>query len=68
MADFAGVYEARVIGTLDGDLVVVIPQVWGEDSVPLAGTAGSVPVIGDMGYVSFISGEREYPVWMGAVA
>ena len=66
MADFAGVYEAKVIGTLEGDLTVAIPQVWGEEAVPLAGVAGVIPAVGTMGYVAFISGEREYPVWMGA--
>jgi hypothetical protein len=65
MADFAGIYEAKAVSTLDGDILVVIPQVWGEESVPLAGSAGMQPSIGSKGYVSFISGEREYPVWMG---
>jgi hypothetical protein len=65
--EFPGVYEAKSLGVKEGRLMLLIPQAFGDDVVPAAGRIGEAPP-GVHGYVSFISGEVEYPVWIGAQA
>lgn len=65
MRSFPGVYEAKAVGVSSGVLNVLIPQVFGTESVPVAGVSGSVPPDGTRGFVAFISGQVEYPVWLG---
>jgi hypothetical protein len=63
---FPGVYEAKAVGVSNGVLQVQVPQVFGTDAVPIAGISGATPAAGTRGYVAFISGQVEYPVWISA--
>lgn len=75
---YPGVYRAKVIATGSDRITVVIPQVFSDIPVVIESDyiIGDLPEfnLGDrpeaeaMGFVSFVSGEAEWPVWMGAVA
>lgn len=60
-----GVYDAKVVAPQNGKTMLLIPQAFGDVAVPAAGQIGAC-LPGTRGYVSFISGEVEYPVWIGA--
>ena len=63
---YGGVYEAKVSGFGPNDeVLVLIPQVFGSAQVPVAAVLGDPPSANDKGVVAFISGEPEYPVWVG---
>jgi hypothetical protein len=67
MTPLPGVYEAKCVGFESATgLTVLIPQIFGTDPVP-AFFLDAAPEVGARGFVSFISGQAEYPVWMGAV-
>lgn len=65
----SGVYVAKVTGTktvASAPFDVLVPQVHGTLAVPVHGYIGSsAPVVGTMGYVSFIGGDKSWPVWIG---
>lgn len=62
-----GVYEAKSLGfTEQGELNLLIPQIFGTDPVP-ASAFVERPEDGARGFVSFISGQPEYPVWLGTI-
>lgn len=67
MTQLPGVYEAKCLGFDSAtEARVLIPQVFGTEPVPAAFIAPA-PEEGARGFVSFISGQAEYPVWLGTV-
>ena len=64
-----GLYPAKVVdATTHSKPRVLIPQVFADIPVPLYDLTGGAPSNGERGYVSFINGEAEYPVWVSSSA
>lgn len=63
---YGGVYEALVVSSSDAVLDVLIPQIYREQTVPVTKWVGQKPVPSTKGFVSFISGDAAWPVWLGA--
>lgn len=60
-----GLYEAKVVSYSGNDTLVLIPQVFLDTEVLLFDYVGDRPEISARGYVSFISGDIAWPVWVG---
>lgn len=67
MGLLVGVFKAKYLRTEGGDIFVQVPQVFGEEQVPVESFVGATPAPGALGFVSFIGGDASYPVWVGAV-
>ena len=63
MAQYGGIYRGFCV---DGEgLRVTIPQIFGEELVPLYSWVGARPQSQQFGVISFLSGDPSYPVWLG---
>ena len=68
MTTFGGVYRAVLTTVLaSGACKATIPQVFGDTEVPVE-VYGATPAAGTKGFVSFVGGKAEYPVFTSAVA
>lgn len=65
MGKYGAVYPAYVVDSSANPARVRVPQVWQDVTVPLHG-AVAAPAAGQHGWVSFVNGDAEYPVWLGA--
>lgn len=62
--DLGGVYDAKCHSAAEIPATVVIPQVFGNTPVAVYSVIGTLAP-GDRGWVSFVSGDSAYPVWLG---
>lgn len=62
---YGGVYRAFCVSDKLGSTSVTIAQVFSTQVVPLFASAGGTPEAGQWGWVSFVSGDAAYPVWLG---
>lgn len=61
-----GAYVARVEDAKQTPLLVKIPQIFQSTSVPLDKWVGRRPTANEDGFVVFINGQPEWPVWIGS--
>jgi hypothetical protein len=66
MVSYGGLYPAFVVDSSGNPARVRVPQVWQDVTVPLHGIAAIPAVAGQTGWVAFVNGQAEYPVWLGA--
>lgn len=66
MVSYGGLYPAFVVDSSGNPARVRVPQVWQDVTVPLHGIAAVPAVAGQTGWVAFVNGQAEYPVWLGA--
>ena len=62
MGSLSGVYEGRIVSLGNGNATAFIPQVFGDVNVTISDFVHT-PEVG-MGWVAFLSGNCEYPVWL----
>lgn len=65
MPTYSGVYEAKCVRAAGEHSLVQIPQIYGPETVMCHDYAGSPPVTGEVGLVTFVNGDAAYPVWLG---
>jgi hypothetical protein len=66
MPSYGGIYPAFVVDSSATPARVRVSQVWQDVTIPLHGIAAIPPVAGEIGWVAFVNGQAEYPVWLGA--
>lgn len=68
MPVFPGMYPAKVIKISNLNLQVLVPQVFGEAVVAVQRTLGGWPTSVGLGWVTFVAGNPEFPVWASGVS
>lgn len=66
MGSYGAIYPAYVVDSSANPARVRVPQVWQDVTVPLHGIAAVPATAGETGWVAFVNGQAEYPVWLGA--
>ena len=67
MASYPGLYRAKAVRRDGTNLVVQIPQIYGEALVTCTEFVGAAPSTMGMGWVGFRSASPDFPVWFGVV-
>lgn len=67
MANFPGVYQAKAVKINDNGVEVMVPQVFGETPVTVRRFIIGPPTNVGLGWVMFMGGEPEHPVWASGV-
>jgi hypothetical protein len=63
--DHPSLYRAKAISVGPGSIEAFVPQVFGETSITITESMGSLPLGPMMGWVFFQAGNCEFPVWAG---
>jgi hypothetical protein len=66
MATFPSIYRAKVVRIGPTSIQAFVPQVFGDTPITVVNFLGPVPSQVGMGWVSFQSGNPDFPVWLSA--